>query len=215
VLRIAHRGLPRRHPENTLPSFEAALRLGADGIELDVNATLDGVIVVHHDPVLRDGTEIRRTTWSRLRESLVAPGVPMPTLGEVCRLVGACAELFVEIKGGGIEDGVVSVLADHTGTAAIHSFDHSLIGRLARRGAPHRLGILVEVAPSDPEAAMERCGASDLWPERSVVSAQLVRDVHAFAGRVIPWTVNDRAEATRLVEWGVDGLCTDDVSLLG
>jgi glycerophosphoryl diester phosphodiesterase len=215
VLRIAHRGLPRRHPENSLPSFEAALALGADGIELDVHATADGVIVVHHDPALRDGTEIRRTVWSRVRERSIAPGVPIPTLDDVCRLVGARAELFVEIKGERIEDAVVDVLASHGGTAAIHSFDHALIGRLARRGVPHRLGVLVESELGDPRTAMERFGASDLWPERSVVSAQLVRAVHAFAGRVLPWTVNDPAEAARLIQWGVDGLCTDDVSLIG
>ena len=52
-LRIAHRGMPRRLRENTLPSFAAALAAGADGIELDVHATSDGVVVVHHDAVSR------------------------------------------------------------------------------------------------------------------------------------------------------------------
>ncbi|HEV7991680.1 MAG TPA: glycerophosphodiester phosphodiesterase [Gemmatimonadaceae bacterium] len=215
MLRIAHRGLPRRHPENTLPSFEAAIALGADGIELDVHATSDGVVVVHHDPGLGDGTEIRRTTWQALRGVSGAPSASMPTLDEVCRLVGTRAELFVEIKGAGIEDAVVDVLRGYSGTAAIHSFDHALITRLARRGVPNRLGILVEDAPDDPRSLLEQAGATDLWPERRAVSARLVRDVHAAGGRVIAWTVNDPEEAQRMAELGVDGLCTDDVSLLG
>ena len=215
VLRIAHRGMPRRLPENTLPSFEAALAAGADGIELDVHATTDGVVVVHHDAALRDGTEIRRTTWDRLHLALLASGGRIPTLAEVCRLVGTRAELFVEIKGEAIEDAVADVLSHSTVTAAIHSFDHELIARLARHRLPLRLGLLLERPPVDVRALMERYGALDLWPERGIVSARLIRDVHAFAGRVIPWTVNDPIEAARLAEWGADGLCTDDVSMLG
>jgi glycerophosphoryl diester phosphodiesterase len=206
--------VPRRLPENTLPSFEAALALGADGIELDVHATADGVVVVHHDPMLRDGREIRRTEWDQVRASRVAPDVGIPTLLEVCDVVRDRAELFVEIKGAGIEDAVVDVLRGHAGTAAIHSFDHELIGRLSRRGVPHRLGLLIENAPTEPRAVMKRYGALDLWPERRVVTPQLVSDVHAFGGRVLPWTVNDRKDADRLRHWGVDGICTDDVTML-
>ncbi|MEO8560690.1 MAG: glycerophosphodiester phosphodiesterase [bacterium] len=206
--------MPLRFPENTLPSFEAALALGADGIELDVHATADGVVVVHHDPVLEDGREIRRTMWDQVRAARVAPDVGIPTLLEVCDVVRDRAELFVEIKGDGIEDAVVDVLRGHAGTAAIHSFDHMLIARLSRRGVPHRLGLLIENAPAEPRALMKRHGALDLWPERRVVTARLVSDVHAFGGRVFPWTVNDGTEAVRLIAWGVDGLCTDDVTIL-
>lgn len=215
LLRIAHRGMPRRFPENTLPSFEAALAAGADGIELDVHATSDGVVVVHHDPHLHGGAEIRRSPWATVREHQVAPNVPVPTLDEVCRLVGDRARLFVEVKGAGIEDAVIAVLDGHACAAAIHSFDHALIGRLAARGAGYRLGLLFDDRPSDPCASLRRHGALDLWPEWKLVTAQLVRDVHAMDGRVLPWTVNDRSAAGRLTGLGVDGLCTDDVSILG
>src|SRR5687767_7507148 len=50
---IAHRGLPRMARENTLSSFALAIDAGADAIELDVHATREGVVVVHHDPWLR------------------------------------------------------------------------------------------------------------------------------------------------------------------
>jgi glycerophosphoryl diester phosphodiesterase len=207
--------MPRRQPENTIPSFEAALALGADGIELDVHATSDGMVVVHHDPALQDGTEISLSPWSRVRQSQVAPGVTMPSLDEVCRLVEGRAELFVEIKGAGIEDAVVRVLEAHDCVASIHSFDHALIGRLGRRRLPYRLGLLYEEAPVDVRAEMERRGALDLWPERGLVDHRMVDEVHAMGGRVIPWTVNDPTKAAMLTALGVDGLCTDDVSMLG
>jgi glycerophosphoryl diester phosphodiesterase len=206
--------MPRRQPENTVAAFEAALACGADGIELDVHATADGTVVVHHDPVLRDGTEIRASTWQHVRDASAAAGAPVPSLEEVCRLVGKSAQLFVEIKGAGIEEAVLEVLNAHAGTAAIHSFDHALIGRVGSRGVAYRLGLLFEESPTDPRAVMERYGALDLWPERRLVTERMVREVHAFGGRVIPWTVNDPAEAARLIDRGVDGICTDDVSML-
>jgi glycerophosphoryl diester phosphodiesterase len=206
--------MPRRQPENTIASFEAALAAGADGIELDVHETDDGVVVVHHDPALRDGTEIRRSSWSRVREASTAANTPVPTLADVCHLVGNRAELFVEIKGVGIEAGVIAALDAHSGQAAIHSFDHSLIGRIARRGVPYRLGLLYEEPPTGVHASMMKYGALDLWPQWRLVTREMVDEAHALGGRVIPWTVNDSAAAARLIVRGVDGICTDDVSII-
>src|ERR671916_1175095 len=94
--RIAHRGAPREHPENTLPAFARALELNADGIELDVHATRDGVVVVHHDPVPRAtpddprlaGRPIADLTYAEVEQFSVAPGVPIPTLADVLALIG-------------------------------------------------------------------------------------------------------------------------------
>src|SRR5215218_8233942 len=131
-LRIAHRGMPRRERENTLASFAAALAAGADGIELDVHASVDGVVVVHHDSHLRGGVAIAQTQWRDLERAAREGGVEIPTLAAVCELVGDRVELFVEIKGANIERVVAAVLAEHRGTSAIHSFDHATIGRLSR-----------------------------------------------------------------------------------
>src|SRR5262245_55965754 len=67
----AHRGAAAEQPENTLPSFERALDLGADALEFDVHATKDGVLVVSHDP---DGARMagvarafRNATWAEVK----------------------------------------------------------------------------------------------------------------------------------------------------
>src|SRR4051794_40761774 len=112
-LRIAHRGMPRLARENTLPSFELALDAGADGLELDVHATADGVVVVHHDAELRRGPGIASVPFAELRRHEAAPGVPIPTLEELCELVAGRATLFVEIKGAGIERAVLDTLAGY------------------------------------------------------------------------------------------------------
>jgi glycerophosphoryl diester phosphodiesterase len=208
--------MPRRERENTLPSFVAALAAGAQGIELDVHATADGVVVVHHDPVTGAGVEIAATRWTDLHQADGASGgaTSIPTLASVCEVVGRRAELFVEIKGEGIEEAVTAVLDGRSGTFAIHSFDHSTIGRLARARVPYRLGLLFEDSVADVVDRMAEYGATDAWPHRSLIDRPLVERIQRSGGRVIAWTVNSVSDARRLAGYGVDGICTDDVTLL-
>jgi glycerophosphoryl diester phosphodiesterase len=207
--------MPRRERENTLPSFAAALAAGAQGIELDVHATADGVVVVHHDAATSDGVEIARARWGDLSPSRRRSGATeIPTLASVCDLVAERAELFVEIKGEGIEEAVTAVLEGRSGTFAIHSFDHATIGRLARARVPYRLGLLFEEAVDDAVELLVEYGASDAWPHRSLIDRPLVERIQRSGGRVIAWTVNSASEARRLAGYGIDGICTDDVTLL-
>ncbi|HKH92260.1 MAG TPA: glycerophosphodiester phosphodiesterase [Gemmatimonadaceae bacterium] len=212
-LRIAHRGMPRRLRENTLPSFAEALAHGAQGIELDVHATADGVVVVHHDARAAHGLEIARTEWEELQRD-AADGTGIPTLESVCELVGDRAELFVEIKGAAIEEPVLQVLGGHTGPIAIHSFDHPAIGRIAKLEPAIRLGLLFEDHVPDVAAVLSAHGARDAWPHHSLVDARMIDEVHATEGRVIVWTVNAARDVRRVTALGVDGICTDDVTLL-
>ncbi len=205
--------MPHLSRENTLDSFARALEAGADGIELDVHATADGIVVVHHDPTLADGTPIADVSRAQLSAAGGEGGL-VPDLAEVFRLVRGRAELFVEIKEDGIEGLVAELLLAYDGPSAIHSFHLATIARLARSGTPIRLGVLYEEEPVDAVALLEAHGALDLWPHHPLVTALLVERVHAMGGRVIPWTVNDAGEAARLVGYGVDGLCSDDVRLL-
>jgi glycerophosphoryl diester phosphodiesterase len=220
--RIAHRGAPREYPENTLPSFARAIELGADGIELDVHATRDGVVVVHHDAVPRAtagdrrlaGRPIAELTHDQLRAFSVAPGVGIPTLADVLALVGGAAVVYVELKGAGIEREVIDVIRASDARCAVHSFDHAAIAR-AKASAPEiRRGLLFSRRPPDPAVSMHAAGALDAWPEWPLVDQGFVTSVRRVGGSVIAWTVNDAAAARRLTSMGVDGLCTDDVRLL-
>ena len=211
-LRIAHRGMPGLARENTLDGFALAISAGADGIELDVHATKDGIIIVHHDPVLQDGTKLARLAR---RELAAIPGAAdIPELADVCALVAGQGTLFVEIKGAGIEEAVVRTLSAYEGDVAIHSFDHALIGRLHRMGVAYRLRIAIEDRVPDLPRLLRDSGALDVWPDHRLADAEMLGAVHQLGGRVIPWTVNDAADVERMVRFGVDGICTDDVSAL-
>ncbi len=219
---IAHRGAKREFPENTLPAFERAIERGADAIELDVHRTADGVIVVHHDPMLPatvggafGGTPLDSIPWSQLESVEIAPGFTIPALSQVLDLVRRRAVVYVEIKGSGIEESVAEVIRRSAAECAIHSFDHEMIVR-ARAAAPEiPRGILFDSYPADLAHAVRRTGARDVWPDWHLVDKALVTQAHALGARVLAWTVNERRVAEDLIRLGVDGLCGDDVRALG
>lgn len=218
-IRIAHRGASAEFPENTLPAMRRALELGADGIEVDVHATRDGIVVLHHDPAvtLPDGVRlpIAEATLAELSAVELAPGVGMPTLGDVLSLVGTRATLFVEVKGAGIDAPLLATLRSAlSARVALHSFDHGAIERLSFEVPEIPRGLLWERYPVDVAGAMRLAGARDVWASRTIVDTALVARVHEVGGRLIAWTVNDPGEARRLAAMGVDGLCGDDVRLL-
>ena len=219
---VAHRGSPRELHENTLESFARALEHGADAIELDVHGTRDGVVVVHHDPVIRSRAEpatradapappraLSQMEIADVREVTLPGGLRIPTLDEVLDLVGTRAKVYVEIKGRGIERPVIEAIRRHPARCAVHSFDHRAV-RTAKELLPDlRTGVLLASYVIDSVAVMRAAGALDLWQHCEYVDAALVRTVHAAGGRVIAWTVNGWAVARELADAGVDGICTD------
>lgn len=221
VERIGHRGAPRRFLENTLPSFEEALRLGADAVELDVHVTADGQVVVHHDPGLSRQVKppgLRGRAVSTIRSDELGgvdlgDGARVPLLSAVLATARGKAFVYVEVKAGDIA-AVAEVIDASGASCAIHSFDHEAIVA-ALRVAPHiPRGILFERWPSSLDAAVSRTQARDVWPKGSLITAGRVAAIHALGCRTIVWTVNDAARARELSGWGVDGICTDDLAVL-
>jgi glycerophosphoryl diester phosphodiesterase len=214
---IAHRGASRERAENTLPAFLRALELGADGIELDVHATRDHVVVVHHDAIPRAkapspsliGRPIADLTMAELRDFRVSGDNAIPTLEEVLLAVGDRAEVFIEIKGRNIERQVVACVGDHGARCAIHCFDHRVVKRVRKLAPEMRTGILLASYLVESDAAMTSAGALDLWQQWEFIDEQLVADVHSIGGRVIAWTVNDPTKADELVRSRVDAICSD------
>jgi len=217
--RIAHRGAKRELPENTVPAFSRAFERGADAIELDVHATRDGVVVVHHDPDVRlprgPARPIAAMTWNELQRVELSPGIGVPSLTEVLDVTPPGKTVYVEIKGDRIEPAVIAAVRERPVLCALHSFDHGAIARCRELAPDIPRGILFEkLTTAALVAGLELTGARDVWPRWDLVDAELVASAHAAGARVIAWTVNLVAAAQALVDVGVDGLCTDDVRLL-
>lgn len=222
---IAHRGAPRERRENTVPSFVRALEHGADGIELDVHFSVDGVPVVHHDATLgpgasaHAGTPLASLDAATLGAIRIHGEATVPLLSEVMAAVAGRATLYVEVKARADARELDALHATFAGPGAVprlavHSFDHRVARLSASRWPDVPTGILSESYLVDTVAALRAAGARDLWQHWSQVDAALVVDVHAAGGRVVVWTVNDPDRARALAALGVDALCTDDVPLL-
>jgi glycerophosphoryl diester phosphodiesterase len=216
-LAVSHRGLRTNAPENTLAAFEAAIAAGAEGIELDVHASLDGVVFVHHDPVFQLDGETR--AFAKNDSSLVSKARldgdnPIPTLDQTLEGTGRRAALFVEIKARGIESYVARCLKRHSvieETCAVHAFDHRIVKRMLELVPSIRTGILQVAYPIDSTLPMRAAGATDLWQHADFIDSRLVADVHSAGGRIIAWTPNAILQWDELSALGIDGICTDKV----
>jgi glycerophosphoryl diester phosphodiesterase len=219
---IAHRGASAEKPENTLAAFRRALARGADGIELDVQTTRDGVPVVFHDATLRRLTgvpgRLAELTWRDLKKLRVRGTEPIPRLADVLALVRGRAVVQVELKRGGAIAPVVRVLrrARAAGWVILASFDAGLVRR-ARRQAPEFPRMLIADGRGLEKLlrTMTALGAAGLsLHHRAVRNRATVELIHRHGGRVWCWTVNTAPEMRRLAARGVDAILSDNPALL-
>lgn len=219
---IAHRGASAERPENTLSAFRRALALEADGIELDVHVTADGVPVVFHDATLRrltgTGGRVARQTWVQLEPLRVRGGEPIPRLVEVLKLTRGLAVVQIELKSGPVEPVVRAITAARAVEwTVLASFDRRLVAatRDLAPGIPRMLISEGREAPAALVRQLAACGAAGLSvSHRAIRSAAWINHFHLRGYGVWAWTVNDPATARRLGGWGVDALMGDDPALL-
>jgi len=207
---IAHRGSSGAELENSLAAFRRAVAEGCNGVELDIHVTRDGALLVHHDPVLPWGAKIGSLTLAEVRENPLADGFPAPTLAEV---LGVTTGLDVYIEAKTVPAEADAALLELIGGDSdptrlhVHSFDHRIIARLAKRSPTLSLGVLSTSYPVDPVRPVLDAGARTLWQEQELIDESLVARCAKAGIGVIAWTVNEVAEAERLRALGVAGMC--------
>ena len=223
---IAHRGANRHAPENTLEAFRIAVALGSDAIELDVRATADGVLVIHHDAHLPDGRAIADTARSELPATV-------PELGEA---LDACSPVLVNIEiknsegepgfdeGREIADRVIDELrgrAEPLDRWLISSFDRGTVDRVRALDGP-RTALLTEAPAVEALEQLLAGGepAHPVWhPWFGDLDAETLARAQAAGVEVNVWTVDGPEPIGAMIDLGVDGICTDEpdlaLSLLG
>jgi glycerophosphoryl diester phosphodiesterase len=216
---IAHRGASRAARENTVDAFTTAVRMGAHGIELDVRRCADGALVVHHDAVLADGRPLVSVPASELPDHV-------PDLREA---LAACAGAWVnvEIKNDPREPGFeqdrrladdtleVLLAVDAPARWLVSSFDRPTIDRIRRLHDSIPTAWLVTGVPADAVEVLVAHGHDALHPHVAGLRREHVDALHAAGRAVNVWTCDDPIRMAELVEWGVDGICTNvpDVAL--
>lgn len=216
----AHRGATDGARENTVAAFERARHLGAQGVELDVRRSADGVLVVHHDPVVPGVGLVADTPAGQLPDHV-------PTLAAA---LSACDGLRVnvEIKDAPQEPGYRAdpALAGDTaeaidraglrGDQVIVSSFSSPVLEATRRAAPRLavgwlLGVFADVGQSAALAARRHFDA--VHPFVSGLQEPAVRQAHALGLAVHVWTVNAEEDLRRMAELEVEAVITDQVAL--
>jgi glycerophosphoryl diester phosphodiesterase len=197
-----HRGSPKRFPENTLASFDEALRSGADGFETDLRLLFDRTPVLYHDDEL-DEVDIESLTFTQCAQR----GAMVERLADLSRFAGR-GTMILEVKRSHWEDLLIAEVSAWP-DAIVSSFDHTVVPALREAGASFPLGITFHGYIVDVAAYAERLGASWVFPNWRFVDREMVDSLHERAIRIVPWTSNRRHEWERLREIGCDGVITD------
>ena len=212
---IAHRGASRDQRENTVAAFLRAADLGSDAVELDVRRTLDGTLVVHHDARLGDGRVIAELPRAEL------PG-HVPTLGEA---LDACRGMWVnvEIKNDPrdpdfdpterIADDTVELLLERSEPLSqwlVSCFRLETIDRCRALAPQIRTAWLVAEVPAGAATTCVDHGHVALHPWVHLLDEDHVVACHDAGLAVNTWTCDDPMVIARLIDWGVDGVCTND-----
>jgi glycerophosphoryl diester phosphodiesterase len=217
---FAHRGGSKLAPENTMPAFDRGMAAGADGLELDVHLSRDGVAVVHHDRLLDRTT--RGTGPLRDRTAAELADLNVPAMRDVlarhsnARIIIELKEPRAELARAVIDDvhraGAVKRVCLGSFSAGVlraaRALDPSVAtsgGRMDVRMALYRSWI--NLSPGRPP--YQAFQVPEISGRTRVVSPRFVRLAHKAGIVVQVWTVDEPDDIRRLLDWGVDGIITD------
>lgn len=217
MLLLGHRGAPREAPENTLASFQAALRAGADGVELDVRLCATGEVVCCHDPTLQrlagEDVRVRTTAWADLQRHDLGGGARVCLLDDALDLVGPHGVVNVELKHDDVDAPalaratVAALSRAARGAVIASSFDLATLAALTALRPRLPRGLLIPPLRY-PEsrsylAAVTRPGAFHaVHPWHEDVTRERVAAWRGCGLDTNTWTVDDPARVAALRDLG-------------
>ena len=229
---LAHRGLTSAGaPENTVAAVAAARRAGADGCEVDLRLTADGVLLASHDDdltrVAGAGLLVSRTASAALRAVPLPGGARLARLAELVEAVDG-GRLVLELKRppSGPPERTALALAGELRSLrrsgrdldlTVSSFSGALVGAVRAQRLPVRTALLGGrgVDPRQVVAQARATGHDEVHPHVDALLADTGALATARGLAVVPWTANDPAAVARLRTLGVGAVITDVPVLLG
>ena len=227
VLIIAHRGAAGAAPENTIASISQAIKDGADWVEIDVQETLDGEVIVIHDSDFMKLAGNPLKVWdgklTQIQDidvgSWFDPSFAdqrVPTLAEVLQLIkDGDSLLVIELKYYGhdqqLEQRVIDVVetADMVDRVAIMSLKQKGVQKLKSKRPDWSGGLLAATSVGD----ITKLDADFLAVNQNMANPAFIRRSHKAGKRVFVWTVNDALSLSHWMSMGVDGVITDEPAL--
>lgn len=208
---IAHRGFSGRYPENTLASVRAALRLGVDFVEIDVQETADGELIVFHDYGLRRLCGVRGRVRDKTLAEIRRLNPQVPTLRQALQMCRGKARVLLEIKRADPRK-VATEIRETRMEREVIVFSLSIRRMKDMAAANPRISRFGLVARRLPwaTARLNAVGIEGIGLSRRLVRSQrIVRRIHKRGWTLFVWTVNRDREMKKLAGWGVDGLITN------
>lgn len=218
---VGHRGLPSREPANTLASLEAARTAGADLIEVDVRATRDGTLVLHHDPTIQR-KRLSKLTLDEARDRAREAGFELATLDEALDAVGD-VPIDVELKTTRHTGRVVDRLASHArpDQVLVTAFRPDPLAEVHKEAPDLNTGLLLSPVRAMQllyrrkrarilQQRVEELPVDALIPHKSFLTLRLLGPLRATGCEILVWTVNRDRRLRRMVAHPlVDGVITD------
>ena len=215
---IAHRGASGDYPENTLLAFRQALAAGATWLELDVQLSADGALVVIHDETLErttDGTgPVAEKSLAQLRRLDAGRGERIPLLAEVLDLAAGRATVNIELKGRGTAGPVAELLRQRQMIGALDAilasslYEEELISFAGQLPQVRLAPVADRVGPTLLPLA-EELNAWSVHLEKSCITKGLAEEINSAGRKLLVYTVNDPETLRRLRAWGVSGVFSD------
>ncbi len=218
----AHRGGAGLAPENTLAAIRQAIADGTDWVEIDVQESSDGVVMVIHDSDLKKVAGNPVKIWQATAEELQAIDIGghfdarflderMPTLQEVLEFCKGKVRVNIELKYYGhnqyLEQKVAELVeqCQMQDSIVIMSLDSGGVARMKQLRPDWQVGLLTAVAAGD----LSQAQADFLAISKSIAERPLIRAAKTRGKSVSVWTVNDPYEMSAMISRGVDNLITD------
>jgi len=222
----AHRGASKVAPENTIPAFEAAIESGADYIELDVQLTKDGELVVMHDDDIKRTTDgegpLSLMTYEETQKYSAGSwfsddgtfnDVKIPKLSEVLELVGHDILLNIEIKSHGNVAATAEKVAelveeyDIADSCYVTSFSYQALKKIKEVNPDIKTALIANIAPSTVYSQMKYIDAISM--NYLFVNQSVVNYAHHSGKKVFVWTVDRSGEMKKMMALGVDNIITN------
>ena len=219
-IRIGHRGACGYGPENTLLSFEKALQLNVDMIELDVQLCKTGEIIVIHDDKVDRTTNgkgyVSEKSFEELRSLDAGKGESIPLLSEVIDVIAREKIINIELKGEGTAQPVLALINEYIRGKGwscddflISSFNHHALVEVKKTDPEIKIGVNTSSVPLGHAEFAQRLGAFSVHPSIEFINSAFVEDAHNRGLKVYVWTVNDYDDIERMKSMDVDGMFSD------
>jgi len=217
---IAHRGASKlAGTDNTIESFQLAISLGADFVEMDVRQTKDKKLIVFHDDTI-DSTPIRFLTFEEINTKAKEKGYQVPLLEDVLKLCQGKIKLDIELKETGYEFKVLSLVKKYFSYDAfmIKSFLDTAVKKTELLDKKVNTGLLLGYKKADikrrineflPKRRLSLLDVDFVSPNYKLVTWDYMLRMRLLKKKVYVWTVNDEAIIKKLLKKKVDGIITD------